>query len=245
MNNPVDKTSARARILPLLLRGFLALAVPLMLVLGSARLVMTPLYLNLEYNRAGFPPDFYGFSTQDRLRFAPYALDYLMNGQGIHYLGDLESKDGSPLFSGRELGHMVDVKVVTQVTFGIAIGVFLLALMAGYILWRNPATRIDLRKGLMSGSFITLGLIAAIVLLSVLSWDVFFTGFHQMFFAQGTWQFLYSDTLIRLFPEQFWFDAALVIGTLTSLGAIAILVVSLRAGKGRQSEAVKTSGHDV
>jgi uncharacterized membrane protein len=66
-----------------------------------------------------------------------------------------------------------------------------------------------------------------------------------MFFAQGTWQFLYSDTLIRMFPEQFWFDAALVIGTLTSLGAIVILILSLRAGKSRPSAAVKTSGHDV
>jgi hypothetical protein len=27
--------------------------------------------------------------------------------------------------------------------------------------------------------------------------------FHQIFFSAGTWMFLYSDTLIRLFPERF------------------------------------------
>jgi integral membrane protein (TIGR01906 family) len=244
-NSPYTETSLASRLLRITLRFFLALAVPLLLGLGSARLVMTPLYLNLEYNRAGFPPDFYGFSTEDRLDYAPYALDYLLNGEGIHYLGDLTFDDGSPLFNEQELEHMVDVKVVTQAAFGVGVGVLLLALVAGYILWRIRATRKDLWKGLMSGSLITLGLIAAIVLLSVVSWDVFFTGFHQMFFAQGTWQFLYSDTLIRMFPEQFWFDAALVIGTLTSLGAIVILILSLRAGKSRPSAAVKTSGHDV
>jgi integral membrane protein (TIGR01906 family) len=163
-----------------------------------------------------------------------------MNADGIAYLGDLTFDDGSPLFNGRELGHMADVKIVTQTVFGVGVAVFLLALLASAFLWRNPSTRDDLWAGLKSGSLITLGLIAAIVLLSIFSWDVFFTGFHQMFFAQGTWQFLYSDTLIRLFPEQFWFDAALVIGTLTLLGAITILIISFRAGKSRPNEAVKT-----
>ena len=40
-----------------------------------------------------------------------------------------------------------------------------------------------------------------------------------------------EDRLLQLFPEQFWFDAALVIGTLTSLGAIAMLLISFRARK--------------
>jgi hypothetical protein len=34
--------------------------------------------------------------------------------------------------------------------------------------------------------------------------------------------------LIRLYPQQFWFDISLVIGGLTTLGAIIILLVSLR-----------------
>jgi integral membrane protein (TIGR01906 family) len=61
---------------------------------------------------------------------------------------------------------------------------------------------------------------------AVVAWDTFFTAFHQLFFAGGTWVFAYSDTLIRLFPEQFWFDAALTVGGLTLLGALALLLLS-------------------
>lgn len=222
-----------SRLWPALLRGFIALAVPMLLVLVSARLVMTPLYLQIEYTRPGFPADFYGFTTEDRLRYAPYALHYLLSGEPISYLGDLKFEDGTPLFNGRELQHMVDVKIVTQLAFGAGITLGLLTLFAAYVLWRRHETRADLWKGLLSGSLITLGLIASIVILSILAWDVFFTGFHRMFFADGTWQFLYSDTLIRLFPEQFWFDAALVIGGLTFAGAFALLFMSIRTGKRR------------
>jgi hypothetical protein len=38
--------------------------------------------------------------------------------------------------------------------------------------------------------------------------------------------FLYEDTLIRLFPEQFWFDAALFIGALTVIGAVVTLFLT-------------------
>jgi integral membrane protein (TIGR01906 family) len=43
-----------------------------------------------------------------------------------------------------------------------------------------------------------------------------FVGFHRMFFQGDSWLFLYSDTLIRLFPERFWLTAfvAIVAGTI-------------------------------
>jgi integral membrane protein (TIGR01906 family) len=66
------------------------------------------------------------------------------------------------------------------------------------------------------------------VIIAALSWDTFFTSFHSIFFASGTWQFEYSDTLIRLFPEQFWFDAAVTIGALTILGASLFWLISRR-----------------
>ncbi|MEO0599678.1 MAG: DUF1461 domain-containing protein, partial [Chloroflexota bacterium] len=58
------------------------------------------------------------------------------------------------------------------------------------------------------------------------AWDFFFTQFHNVFFEQGTWRFYYSDTLIRLYPERFWFEASLVVGVLTVVGALVILGIS-------------------
>ncbi len=43
------------------------------------------------------------------------------------------------------------------------------------------------------------------------SWEVFFTGFHELLFPPDTWTFPTSDTLIRLYPERFWMDVGVAI----------------------------------
>lgn len=210
------------------LRIFITIMVPVLLALLSVRLVMTPLWLQLEYQRPGFPRDVYGFSADDRLRYGPLALDYLLGDQSISALDDLTFAGGMPLYTARELEHMADVKVVTQAAFAaLAVG---LALTLPAALWlaRRPETRPQLGRALRDGGLITIGLIAAIVVSALVAWDVFFTAFHNLFFAEGTWQFLYSDTLIRLFPEQFWFDSALLIGALTLAGAVGLWFIGQR-----------------
>lgn len=216
------------RALPHLVMVFFTVAVPVLLVLLSVRLVMTPLFLQLEYNRPGFPVDVYGFTTADRLRYGPLAVDYLLNGEGIDYLGDLAFADGAPLFNARELRHMEDVKVVTRAAYFVLLYGGLGALILGALLSRLPWGRAALWRGLFNGAVLTLALVAAIVFFAVAAWDFFFTAFHQIFFEAGTWTFAYSDTLIRLFPEQLWFDAALSIGVLTVLGALGLLLLSWR-----------------
>jgi integral membrane protein (TIGR01906 family) len=78
---------------------------------------------------------------------------------------------------------------------------------------------------------LTVGIIGVIILMALTAWDIFFTGFHRIFFEGDTWLFRYSDTLIRLFPEQFWFDAAVIIGGGVLIGAIAIFVGMWRWGQ--------------
>jgi integral membrane protein (TIGR01906 family) len=208
------------------LRLYLTIALPVLLTIANVRLVMIPAFLSFEYNRADFPIDTYGLTTQDRLNYAPYAIDYLLNGEGISYLGNLRFPDDRPLYNEHELNHMRDVKNVVQATFFISALGGVIAAVIAFLLWRQ--SRSDLRRSLRDGSLLTIGIIVTIVVLAVTSWDVFFTSFHNLFFAQGTWVFLYSDTLIRLFPEQFWFDAALLIGSLTTFEALIIFILSWR-----------------
>lgn len=221
------KPDSRNRAGTAVLSLFITIAVPVLLTLLSVRVVMTPLFLQLEYHRSGFPDDFYGFTLEDRLYYAPYAVDYLINDAGIEYLGDLTFADGTTLYTERELHHMEDVKVVTRAAFFVLLFGGIAAVGMSYGLWRTA--RRELWQALFNGGALTIGLIVVIVLGAVFAWDFFFTTFHQIFFAEGTWTFLYSDTLIRLFPEQFWFDAALTIGVLTVGGAVAMMAVSWRA----------------
>ncbi len=207
------------------LRLYLALAFPFLVVMLFVRLVMSPLFPQFEYSRPGFPPDYYGFTVQDRLTYSPYPIQYLLNGADISFLGDLRFPDGANMYNTRELHHMRDVKVVTQYAFAAAVIGGILALLIIYYLWRS--NRAALYSALLNGSRLTIGLILAIVIVAVTSWDTFFTTFHGLFFAGGTWQFEYSDTLIRLFPEQFWFDASLLIGGATLLVALVTMYLTL------------------
>ncbi len=204
---------------------YLTLITAPLIVILIVRLIMTPAFVYFEYNRDGFPDDEYGMTTAERIEYAPYALRYLLNGEDIDYLGNLSFPDNRELFTLRELRHMRDVKLVTQVAFAGAILAGIIALGAIFILRRDL---LQLAAGLRHGAILTVGLLITIALLSIFSWDFFFTGFHQLFFEGGTWQFYYSDTLIRLFPEQFWFDAALTIGGLTILSAITLYFITNR-----------------
>ncbi|MBZ0294984.1 MAG: TIGR01906 family membrane protein [Anaerolineae bacterium] len=203
------------------LRLLFALSIPVLLILVNVRLVMTPVFLQFEYNRPDFPEDFYGFTREDRIQYAPFALNYLFNDADVTYLGDLEFPDGSALFNARELHHMRDVKIVTRYAFGFAVIWGLVAIGIGLVLRRANL----LRQALMSGAILTIGLLLAIVVVAIVNWEFFFTGFHGVFFEQGTWYFQYSDTLIRLFPERFWFDASLLIGGLTIIESVGLLAV--------------------
>jgi integral membrane protein (TIGR01906 family) len=209
---------------------YLTLIIPVLLTLAGARLVMTSPVLQFEYNRSGFPEDMYGFTREERLNHAGDMLDYLIYNKDLDYLENMAFPDGTPLLNLRELRHMHDVQIVTRYAFFLLFYGVIAALVIGALLWISRAGRYALRQGLWNGSILTLTLIGVIVVLAITVWDLFFTGFHQILFESGTWRFAYSDTLIRLFPEQFWFDAALAIGTLATLWAAIILAISWRWG---------------
>lgn len=205
---------------------FIVIGLPLVLVLINTRLMMTDAFLKMEYNVPWFPDDAYGFSKEDRLNYAPLALAYLFNNEGIEFLGEQTFADGSELYNERELKHMVDVKDVTQ---RIVIGGYTLLAAWGIsiaLLVLNKQTHAALLRSLYYGSILTGVLIIAGLLGVATSFRVLFAGFHKLLAFEGdSWIFLYSDTLIRLFPLRFWIDAftlvlggalaeALVIGTL-------------------------------
>jgi integral membrane protein (TIGR01906 family) len=195
-----------------------AILVPLALLLTSARLLLTPAFVAVEYRMPGFPEDPYGLTQEQRLEYAPIALEFLLNDEGIDFLADLRFADGSPLFEERELSHMVDVKTLTQKLLAVWYGLLVLLLGVGVWAWRVdwlPAFRRMLSRG---GQF-TAGLILLLLLYVALNFQKLFVAFHRIFFEGDTWLFSFSDTLIRLFPMRFWQDVFIFLGLVTLLGA--------------------------
>ena len=191
------------------------LLIPIALIGFGLRVLLTPLYYRVEYNMPYFPPDDFGFTKADRLKWAPYAVNYLINSADISYLGDLKFNDGTPLYTQPELSHMHDVKVVTKGALNV--WYVTLVLLIGLGLWaRFGGWEQAFRQGLMRGGWLMVGLAAVIGLIAVIGIAInpdlffsFFAWFHSLFFEGNSWMFLYSDTLIRLFPIRFWEDAFL------------------------------------
>lgn len=206
-------------------RALVVLSVPVFLLLSNLYIFMSPAFLRYEYGKADFPPS-PGFTDEERITVARKALTYLRSNAGIELLGDLQGEEG-PLFNERELVHMADVKVLTIqafLTHGLAALVIAFSLGVLLII-RDSPTQVSI--SLIQGSLLTIALLIAVVALVYLNFDTFFTGFHLTFFESDSWIFNRSDTLIRLFPERFWFDAATAWGLLTMGEAVALGVIGL------------------
>jgi integral membrane protein (TIGR01906 family) len=249
--NAEREQAARAKpVLPRFLQVLLAIFYPVILLVLGVRAVTSPLFLWAEYHRPGFPGDGYGFNADDRMTYGSYAVDYLSNWSGPRYLGELVNRSGEKLFKDGEVSHMADVKLVFLSAFGAGALLILISIIA--IIYLRRRTPGGVRRGLFAGSIVTLVLIIGLGTLAALGWQQFFTEFHRIFFAAGSWTFALEDTLIRLFPGQFWIDAGLVIAALVLITAVVTLILTwptrrrrglAPARKGRKGDDV--DGSDV
>jgi len=104
-------------------------------------------------------------------------------------------------------------------------GVFIGSLLAllGLGIWAKRSDWwSEFKWGLARGGWLTVGLIAALMIYLVINFNDLFITFHEIFFRSGTWVFRFSDSLIRLFPVIFWRDAFIWVG-LIALGSGALL----------------------
>jgi integral membrane protein (TIGR01906 family) len=210
---------------PHLIQWLLVLALPVCLLVADLRVVTSHWFVHWEYRKAAFPPDSYGLSTAGRTHLAEVCVDYLVTNADISLLADLQLPDGELAFNERELRHMADVQfvygrlmVAGMVAAVVLIGGMIALLVSGHARGHAP-------KALVGGGLLTVGLLGAVGAYMLLSWDQFFTAFHRLFFEGDSWLFLYSDTLIRLFPMRFWVDVAVMIVGLLVLEAVVVGVV--------------------
>ena len=210
---------------------FLALFIPFIILMGGVRLIMSPAFAELEYDRKGFPLDPYGMETPERKQWAGYSIRYLVNNEPIDYLGNLQNFKGQKIFTESELSHMLDVKNVVQgalLAWYILIGLSV-AILGWFLIMGQWSS---MRKAFQAGGWVTLGLIVSLLVFLLVSFDTLFTKFHQLFFAEGTWLFDESSTLIRLFPFVFWRDAfALVLIFTLLVGILLVLITRKRKPK--------------
>lgn len=210
-----------------------AVALPLVLLIGNIQLLMHMRFVHFEYGKASFPADTvipfggYALSKAERTALAKAALRSIAGPEGMRALEEARfQKTGAPAFNAREIRHMRDVRWLFQrarVIFWLA----LVSLLAGgaLLLWwgkRSGQGPQLLTRPLLVTVVVALSVAAALGLYILLNFGSFFTEFHHVFFEGDTWLFRRDDTLIRLFPTDFWFDAVTIIAGLTVLELILV-----------------------
>ena len=121
------------------------LLVPVVLVLFGVGVLLSPVYIQVEYRLPYFPDDPYGFTLEERLHWAGLSIEYLLNREGLEFLAELQfptgqvaagscddylaPRDCSYLYNDRELSHMLDVKIVVRYAVWVFFGSLLILLV--------------------------------------------------------------------------------------------------------------------
>jgi integral membrane protein (TIGR01906 family) len=200
----------------------LVVLVPFLILMTAIRILINPIFVQAEYNTPNFPIDTYGFSLQDRLKYAAISVDYLVNDDSWETLAAVKLPDNTtPLYNERELSHMVDVKSLVKRMLVVHTILMVLLGLVFLLAWRLRQLK-EFFRLLSRGGWVTIGMIVLVLVGVAASFTWLFTKFHELFFTGDTWLFLYSDSLIRLFPMQFWQDAFIAFGVISILLALII-----------------------
>jgi integral membrane protein (TIGR01906 family) len=130
-----------------------------------------------------------------------------------------------PLLDAEERSHMRDVSDFVRLLVGIDLAALAVVGLSGWMLRREPARRGRLML-LASTSIGAAAIVLAIIF--AIAFRPAFLAFHELFFEPGTYLFPADSQLIRLFPEPFWFDAALAAGLVIVIPAVLIGLIGWR-----------------
>jgi integral membrane protein (TIGR01906 family) len=142
---------------------------------------------------------------------ARHLIDYFNLRTDTAQITVIKGGEEFNLFNEREVIHLEDVRGLIQLDYWVQRGAFLLMVICVLALFFG--LRVGWRmlvRGLFWGSFITVGLMVTLALWALFDFERFFTLFHLVSFANEYWILDPArDYLIRLFPEGFFYDAAL------------------------------------
>jgi integral membrane protein (TIGR01906 family) len=203
---------------------FIAL-VPIFMITTSVRWVINfPGLYSYGFDKYNIP-DYTGIQRDDLLDAAAQLRDYFNNDDEdivirTFVLGVLREN----LYNQREIDHMRDVKVLVNNVYRVqeVIGLYFLVFAAvGFYISRRRFTEALLRV-ISRGGKVTLSLVVVIGLLSSVAFNQLFLLFHLVSFSNDFWQLDPGrDYLIAMFPQNFFFDATMLI----ALSTVALALI--------------------
>ena len=132
-------------------------------------------------------------------------------------------KDGEPfeLFTPEEIIHFRDVKGLIWLDYRVLLGTLIYALgyAVGSLFWGKRRYWRRLAWGAVGGSGITLALMLALGVGTLLNFNQLFLQFHLISFSNEFWST--KGYMLLLFPQRFFYDATLF----CALGTVGMAVI--------------------
>ena len=139
-------------------------------------------------------------------------------------------------FNGQDRFHMAEVRELFIGGLNLRKGAFVLAVLCLIAL---NLLRADWRKIIPRSYWIALLVIGVLLVLfaaaAAIDFNAVFVAFHHVFFDNDLWIFdPAEDYMIRMLPEGLFADMVMRIGLLFAGGLLAVFILSLIPGRGRE-----------
>jgi len=172
-----------------------------------------------------------GLAQPELAKAATGLISYFNSGE--EYISLTVMKDGKPfeLFNQREVAHLRDVKGLIRLDYYLLLGtlIYVLSYAVASLCWRRKRYWRWLAWGVVGGGGITLALMMVLGLGALFNFDQLFYRFHLISFTNELWQLDPArDYLIMLFPQGFWYDAAIFCALATA--GLAIILGGVAGG---------------
>lgn len=202
---------------PWLIGLLFGLSLSIIILLLGPLVLFNPLFTSALQVRHGVAAELDATQAEVERVTGSYLADIYLDGDfGASLDGD------GPLLDESERSHMTDVSRLVRLLAGILVLALVLAGVTAAWLRHEPRRQgriMLLAAGGVGASAVILGLVFAV------AFEPAFLAFHELFFPPGTYLFATGSELIVLFPEPFWFDAALLAGAAIVLVAAVVSVI--------------------
>jgi integral membrane protein (TIGR01906 family) len=196
------------------------LSLAVVILLAGPLLLFNPLFTSALQVRHGVADAFDTSQTEIERVTSAYLVDIYLDGPF-----DASLDGDEPLLDEEERSHMTDVSRLVRLLAGVAIVGLVMAAVTGA--WLRRELR---RQGLIM--LVAAGSIGAVALLLAgifaVAFEPAFLFFHELLFPPGTYLFPTGSDLIVLFPQGFWFDAALAAGAAIIVVAVVVTFIGFR-----------------
>ena len=152
-----------------------------------------------------------GINKSELGRVARHLINYFNSKIDTAQITVTKDDGEFSLFNERELIHLRDVRSLIQMDYRVqAIAFSVMVICVFVLIFGFRVGWLIFVRGLFWGGILTVGLVVVLALWALFGFEQLFIFFHLVSFPNEYWMLDSArDYLIRLFPEGFFYDAAL------------------------------------